>query len=109
MTTTYKVLGQINPTANTQTTVYTVPPATQTVVSTIAICNQSNIATTFSVAVQPSGTALTAKHYINYNTPLPGNDTITLTIGITLGTTDVISANAANGNTSISVFGSEIT
>jgi hypothetical protein len=109
MTTTYKVLGQINPTANTLTTVYTVPAATQTVISTIAVCNQNANATTFSIAVQPSGASILPKHYINYNTPLPGNDTITLTLGMTLGNTDVLSANAGIGSVSISAFGSEIT
>jgi hypothetical protein len=108
MSTVYKVLGQSNPTANTLTTVYTVPSATSTVVSTVAICNQSNVATSFSIAVQPAGGAIAAKSYINYNTPIPGNDTITLTIGMTLGNTDVLSANVGSSTVSINVFGSEI-
>jgi hypothetical protein len=108
MATTYKVLGQINPTANTLTTIYTVPAATQTVVSTIAVCNQSNVATAFSLAVQPAGAAIASKHYLNYQTLIPGNDTITLTIGLTLGNTDVISANVGSGSISIHAYGSEI-
>lgn len=108
MTTTYKVLGQINPTANTLTTIYTVPSATQTVVSTVTVCNQSNVAATFRLAVQPANAAIASKHYINYDTSLPGNDTIALTIGMTLGNTDVISANASTGTISFSAFGSEI-
>jgi hypothetical protein len=108
MATTYKVLGQINPTANTATTLYTVPSATQTVVSTIAVCNQSSSASTFSLAVQPAGAAISAKHYLNYQTPIPGNDSITITIGLTLGNTDVISANVGNSNISIHAYGSEI-
>jgi len=102
-------LGQINPAANTQTTIYTVPAATSTIVSTVSICNTNSLATSFSLAVQPQGAALARQHYINFNTPLPANDTITLTIGMTLGNTDVISANAASGNVAFSVFGSEIT
>jgi len=108
MTTTYKVLGQLNPTANTLTTVYTVPSATQTVISTVTICNQSNIAATFRLAVQPANAAIASKHYINYDTPLPGNDTIALTIGMTLGATDVISANASTSTISFNAFGSEL-
>lgn len=108
MAITYKVLGQLNPTANTLTTLYTVPGSTSTVVSTVAVCNQSNIATTFSLAVQPGNAAIASKHYINYNTPLPGNDTITLTLGITLAATDVISTNVATSSVSLSAFGSEI-
>jgi hypothetical protein len=41
MPTTYKVLGQAAPTANTLTDVYTVPSATQAVISTITVCNQT--------------------------------------------------------------------
>jgi hypothetical protein len=108
MTTTYKVLGQINPTANTLTTLYTVPGSTQTVVSTISVCNQANTATTFSLAVQPSGASILPKHYINYQTLLPGNDTITLTLGITLGSTDVIAANVGSSTVSVHAYGSEL-
>lgn len=108
MTTTYKVLGQIAPTANTLTTLYTVPAATSTVLSTVTVCNQSNVAATFRLAVQPANAAIASKHYINYDTALPGNDTIALTLGITLGTTDVIAANSSTSTISFSAFGSEI-
>jgi hypothetical protein len=104
----YKVLGQINPAANAQTTIYTVPAATSTVVSTVVVCNQANTATTFCLAVQPQGQTLTARNYLNFNTPLPANDSITLTIGMTLGNTDVLSANANSTVVSFSAFGSEI-
>lgn len=104
----YRVLGQLNPTANTLSTIYTVPSTANTIVSTMAICNQSNIATTFSIAVQVANAAISSKSYINYQTPLPGNDTIALTIGMTLGATDVLSANVGSANVSINVFGSEI-
>lgn len=104
----YKVLGQVNPTANTLTTVYTVPSSNSTIVSTLVICNLANTAASFSLAVQPAGASIVNKHYINYQTPLPPNDSITLTIGMTLGNTDVISANVSTSTISISLFGSEI-
>ena len=62
MAITYRVLGQINPAANTQTTIYTVPAATSTIVSTVSICNTNSLATTFSLAVQPQGAALARQH-----------------------------------------------
>jgi hypothetical protein len=37
----YKILGQVQPGANSLTTIYTVPASTNTVVTTITICNQS--------------------------------------------------------------------
>ena len=108
MAITYKILGQINPTANTVSNVYIVPAATSAVLSTIAVCNLSNVATKFSLAVRPTAQALADKHYITYRTSLPANDTIKLTWGITLGNTDVVVANVESSTVSISAFGSEI-
>jgi hypothetical protein len=111
MATTYKVLGQAALTQNTTSNVYTVPAATQAVISTIVICNRGAANTVYRLAVQPAGAALANQHFISYDTVLPQNDTIALTLGITLGNTDVISANteASNDNVCITIFGSEIT
>lgn len=109
MATTYKVLGQINPAAATMTTLYTVPASTSTVVSTITVCNQLATATAFNIAVQPAGATINAKHYISYGTAIAGNDTISLTIGITLSATDLIACSANTANVSFNLFGSELT
>ena len=109
MAITYKVLGQSNPTANTNTTLYTVPSTTSTVCSTIVICNQAASAATFRIAVRPAGATLAAQHYISYDSNLNANDSITMTIGITLATTDVITVRASTTTVSFSLFGSEIT
>jgi hypothetical protein len=108
MATTYKVLGQSNPAAATATTLYTVPAATSTIVSTINICNQSVSADTFRVAIRPAGETLAAKHYIAYNAAIPALDAISLTIGVTLATTDVVTVYAGAANLSFNMFGSEI-
>jgi hypothetical protein len=104
----YKVLGQINPTANVANTIYTVPSATSAVVSTVTICNLANTAGTFKIAVRPTGEALANKHYVAYDTTLPANDMVALTLGITMGATDVLSCNASSNNITFSAFGSEI-
>lgn len=109
MAITYKILGQSNPTGNTLTTAYTVPNSTSAVLSTVTVCNQANTAASFRVAARPNGESIASKHYINYDTPLPANDTISLTLGITLGANDVISVYASSGNVSFNVFGSELT
>ena len=63
MAVTYKVLGQVAPNANTVSNVYTVPAATQAVVSTIIIVNRNNNANaTYRIAVQPGGAALANQH-----------------------------------------------
>ncbi len=76
--------------------------------STVTVCNQSSTGATFRLAVRPSGETLAAKHYINYDTPVPGNDTVSLTLGITLAATDVLTANANTSSVSINAYGSEI-
>lgn len=108
MPTTYKTLGQSNPSATTATTLYTVPSATSTVVSTITICNQASTAGTFRLAVRPAGASLAAQHYIAYDTPIAANDTVALTLGITLATTDVVTVYASSASMSFTAFGSEI-
>ena len=50
----FKRLGAINPTANTQTNVYVVPAATEAVVSTVTICNQSASNASFSLIMMPA-------------------------------------------------------
>lgn len=104
----YSVLGQVAPSATTDTDVYTVPSATQAVISTIIIANRAGSAGTFRMAVRPAGESITNKHYIAYDVLIAANDSTTLTLGITLDTTDVITANCSSANMSINVFGSEI-
>ena len=108
MAITYKVLGQVNPVGNIFTTLYTVPAATSTIVSTINVCNQGIANDTFRIAIRPAGETLTPKHYISYNTVVPAYDSISLTVGITLATTDIITVYANASTTSFNVFGSEI-
>lgn len=108
MATTYKCLGQSNPSATTATTLYTVPAATSAVVSTITICNQASTAATYRVAVRIAGAALAAAQYIAYDVSLPGNATDTLTLGITLAATDVITVYASTATMSFNAYGSEL-
>jgi hypothetical protein len=107
MATTYKVLGQSNPAAATDTTLYTVPALTQTVVSTITIANLGTSGT-FRVAVRPAGASIANQHYVAYDVSVNGNDSITLTLGLTLNTTDVITVRASNTSFAFQAFGSEI-
>lgn len=108
MATTYKVLGQSTPTASTATTLYTVPSSTQAVVSSIVVCNVSQIPAVFRIAIRPDGEALANKHYIIYDNSISPQETITLTLGVTLGDTDVVSVYSTVANVSFNLFGSEI-
>lgn len=104
----YKVLGQSAPSGTTNTDLYTVPSATSAVGSTLVIANRGTISTTFRVAVRPAGAALANEHYICYETPVNANDSLFLTIGLALSTTDVVTVYAGTANLSFSLFGSEI-
>lgn len=108
MATSYKVLGQSNPSATTATTLYTVPSATQAVVSTIVICNQTSSAATFRIAVRPAGATLAAQHYVAYDVTVGASDSTALTLGITLNATDVITVYGSTATLSFAAFGSEI-
>ena len=108
MATTYKVLGQVAPSATTATTLDTVPASTQAVVSTIVVCNRAATSATYRIAVRPAGATLANEHYIAYDSTVAANDSTMLTIGITLGAADVITVYASTANLSFSAFGSEI-
>ena len=105
----HKVLGQSNPAATTLTTLYTVPASTQAVVSTITICNTASSATTYRIAVRPAGASIATSQYLAYDAALPANDTATLTLGVTLATTDLISVYAGSASVAFSAYGVEIT
>jgi hypothetical protein len=109
MPTTYKVLGQSAPAATTNTNLYTVPAATSAVVSTIVVANRSAATVTYRIAIRPVGATIANQHYIAYDVPVGAADSTTLTLGITLAATDVITVYASTANSSFSVFGSEIT
>lgn len=108
MPTAYKVLGQSNPAATTNTTLYTVPTATSAVASSIVICNQTATAATYRIAVRPAGAAVAAQHWIVYGATVAASDATVLTLGLTLATTDVVTVYASTANLSFSLFGSEI-
>jgi hypothetical protein len=103
-----KILGQVNPAATTATTLYTVPASTQAVVSTIVVANQAASQATFRISIRVAGAAANAKQYIAYDVAVPANDSIILTLGIALATTDIITVYGSSANLSFTATGSEI-
>lgn len=104
----YKVLGQSAPSATTETTLYTVPAATETIVSTLTVANRSATEATFRVSVSVNGAATATKDYIAYDLTCGGNGFISFTIGATMDATDVVRVYASTANLSFNLFGSEI-
>lgn len=104
----YKILGQVNPLSDTVTTLYQTPLNANTVVSTLQVCNQTANDGKFRISVRHSTDVLASKHYLAYDTVVPMNDSLSLTIGLTMANTDIIEVSANNSYTSFNLFGSEI-
>ena len=110
MATSYKSLGQLDLTTTSLTTLYTCPSGTETVISTVIIANRDDEATTFRLAIRVDGDAISNQHYIAYDVPVAANDSTTLTLGITLQATDVVTVSASDADRlSINAFGAEVT
>jgi glucose-6-phosphate dehydrogenase assembly protein OpcA len=101
--------SRIFPTATTLTTLYTVPASTSSVASSILVCNQSSVATTFRVAVRPLGASIDNSHYLYYDVAIAGNDTFAFTGGMTLIATDIVSVYATLATLSFNIFYQENT
>lgn len=108
MTTVYKVLGQSAPAANTATTLYTVPSGNAAVCSSITICNAGVANANVSVQVAVANAASATSQYIVYNNTVAVQDTLFMTLGITLAATDVVRVNSTGANVAFQLFGSEI-
>jgi len=112
MPNTYKILGQVNPTANTQSNVYVVPAATEAVINSLTIANQGTSNVSYSMIVMPSSEfadpASNGKYFLIRGSSMPGGDTATLTLSLTLPAGAVLAANTNSGSLSFSAFGVEI-
>jgi len=110
MASSYKTLGQFDVTSATLQDIYTVPSATEAVLSTIVIANRAATTDTFRIAIRTDGDAISNKHYIAYDVTVQGNDSVALTMGVTIQATDVVSVSGTGSSAlSVNLFGSEIT
>ena len=113
MPTTYKRLSAVVPTTAGTTNVkvlYSVSGSVTTaVVSTISVCNRTNVAQTYRLCVSSSSSAFEDTGYIAYDSTVPANDTVFITTGITLTTAVPHLLCSANSlSVSFSAFGAEL-
>jgi hypothetical protein len=101
----YKILGQIVGVANTNSNVYVVPAATNTVVNLISICNGTPNSILIDLVARPSTEALATKHYILKSLTIPAADTLVLDTGVALQTSAILSANVTGANATSSAAG----
>jgi hypothetical protein len=109
MPTAYSVIAQSAPAATTNTDLYTVPAATQVVISTLVIANRAASSATYRIAIRPNGVTLANQHYIAYDITVGASDSTTLTLGLTIDAADIVTVYASTANLSFSIFGSIIT
>ena len=104
----YAILGQVNPAANTLTKLYGVPASNSAVISSINIANLDANVAAFSIAANVSGVATANANYLAWRVAIPGNDSIALSLGITLNASSQLSVNANTALVSFSAFGTEL-
>lgn len=107
MPTTYKILGQAAP-STTGAVLYTAPAAGSAVISTIVIANIASLAKTFRVLVR-SGSSYGTQNHLAYDTSVPANDSIVMTLGITISGSCQVVVSGSDANVVFNAFGSEIT
>lgn len=108
MADTLKILGQAALSATTNTDVYTVPADRSATISTITVCNRHSSQCTFRIQVAIAGAASSTSQYIFYDQLLDAYSTFSITIGITLATTDVVRAYTNGSLVSVNIFGVEV-
>jgi hypothetical protein len=109
MANTYKSPVQVEPAANTYTTLYTVPAATQAIFSAINVCNTASADATFRIAFRPGGAALEDKNHIIYDATIAGNDTYMINQGMSMGAADILSVRASTASVCFIGFYAEVT
>jgi hypothetical protein len=107
-TETIKSPSYVLPSANTLSTLYTVPAGTQAVVSTINVCNTASTDATYRIAVVPNEVSITNANYIVFNATIAGNETVAFTQGITMDSGDLLRVFASTASVAFNAFKMEI-
>jgi hypothetical protein len=102
----YKVLGQLASTTSA-VALYTCPSSTETVISTLTVCNRAADTKLYRIILRPDDETLADKHYLAYDVAITANDTVALTLGITMDASDKLYVSANDTSLSFSAFGSE--
>ena len=109
MATAYKY-SQVQGTASTGTyaTLYNTPSATEAVISSLVICNQSSSSVTVRVGLDTAAGTPGASEFLVYDAAVAGNDTVALTLGITMDASKYLRISSSASTCNFSAFLSEI-
>jgi len=103
--------SQVQGTASTGTyvTLYNTGASASAVVSSLVICNQSSSGVTVRIGLTTSAGTPTAAQFLVHDFVVSGNDTVSLTLGITLDASKFIRVSSSANTCSFTSFVSEIT
>jgi hypothetical protein len=104
----YKILGQKSPAAATDFNLYTVSGSKQAIINCITVANRDANAATYRISVRPDGATLTTDHYIAYDVQVGSNSSVSLNLGLTLDTNDVITVQSSTALVTFNAYGVEI-
>lgn len=109
MTTAYKY-SQVQGTADTGTfaTLYTTPAATEAVISSLVITNQSSSAITVRIGMDETAGTPSASEFLVYDAAIAGNDTVALTLGVTMAAGRFVRVSSSADTCNFTAFLSEI-
>jgi hypothetical protein len=108
-TTTYKILGQSAPANTSNADLITVGASKSQIISTLHIANATATDATARVFARIAGAAAAAGNSVIYDVTVPGNGFLSLTLGITLAATDVVTVRTGTANAlTFTAFGTEI-
>lgn len=109
MATAYKY-SQVQGTASTGTyaTLYTTPAATQAVISSLVITNQASSDVTVRIGLDATAGTPGASEWLVYDAVIAGNDTVALTLGVTLDAEKYLRVSSSADTCNFSAFLSEI-
>ena len=109
MATAYKY-AQVQGTSSTGTyaTLYTTPASTEAVISSVVITNQSSSAVTIRIGLDATAGTPGDSEWLVYDAAVAGNDTVALTLGITMDASKYLRVSSSANTCNFSAFLSEI-
>jgi hypothetical protein len=103
----YKVLGQAVP--STSSDIVTVPSGKQHILSSLMVANTTASPVTYRVHVRIAGAAVATSNAIVYDSTVAPNDTVSLTLAMSLDAADVVTVvSGTSGSLTVTAFGTEI-
>ena len=110
MPTAYKK-AQVQGTAavTTYATLYTTPSATEAIISSIVICNTAASSATYRIGFDDTAGTPGASEWLVYGATVGPNDTVVLTMGLSMEATKYIRVSSSADTVTFSAFVSEIT